>query len=205
MGQKEDIGKLFESKLSQGKKAPSNMLWEKIDTTLDEQDQRRKRVIVYWLLGSVILVFLTGFFIFNFGMDNSNPQNSQNETEVPLENNISTESEKLEQMDSEKDSLENSSEIIISKRELISSETKFENEEIKAQKNESKSAKYSSEKNAIRKMIDEDFTVSKKYYYYDSKSGKQIVTTSKAGMDSIVAAATKSIDSAQTQNLDVPQ
>lgn len=37
MGQKKDIGELFEQKLSKGKKKPSESVWEKINTSLDAE------------------------------------------------------------------------------------------------------------------------------------------------------------------------
>ena len=50
--------------------------------------------------------------------------------------------------------------------------------------------------------VDETFTVSKKYYYYNSKDGKQLVTTNKKDIDSIIAEAYKNIDTTTVKRED---
>ena len=47
MGNKQDIGKLFEKKLGAGGKIPKESLWEKINTTLDEEKRKRRRILFY--------------------------------------------------------------------------------------------------------------------------------------------------------------
>ena len=73
MGNKQDIGKLFEKKLGAGGKIPKESLWEKINTSLDEEKRKRKRLLFYWWLGGGIS-FLVGLFLL-FGTENFQNEN----------------------------------------------------------------------------------------------------------------------------------
>ena len=53
-----------------------------------------------------------------------------------------------------------------------------------------------------KKNIDETYKVSKKYYYYNSKDGKQLVTENKKTIDSLILEATKTLDSTTTEKTD---
>ena len=56
-----------------------------------------------------------------------------------------------------------------------------------------------------RKSIDEIYTVSEKYYYYNSKDGKQIVTNNKNEIDSLISKQHKSLDSIKIKKNEHPE
>tara|TARA_R110002050_G_scaffold297955_2_gene460235 strand:- start:35 stop:655 length:621 start_codon:yes stop_codon:yes gene_type:complete len=202
MAKKKDIGTLFEKKLKEGEKSPNNNLWEKINTSLDEQDRKRKRGFFYWFAGAGALL-LIGLVIFGNNFIIPDNAASQEDIAVPKkdESELSIENHETSDLNyQQKDSilLQNSEgekllRITASKEDSIN-RTKIVSE-IKS-KNEPKS---SSSKN---KNIDETYKVSKKYYYYNSKNGKQLVTENKNTIDSLMLEATKNLDSTTTEKPD---
>lgn len=204
MGNKQEIGKLFENKLNNGKKKPSTNLWEKVNTTLEAEKRRRKRVLYYWFLGGGLTVLL-GLFLFN-NSQNSTPEQKNNNL-IVAQPNITSEKESTENsiVISKKDSLYNNNietEEKLSKIDLstkISEQNENENpvtENINKQRIESEKEKTSS------KILNENYTVSKNYYYYNSKDGKQLITTSKREIDSLIIEGHKTIDSLTTKKID---
>jgi len=204
MGQKKDIGKLFETKLSAGKKIPTESLWEKINTSLDEEKRKRKRILFYWWLGGGISV-LFGLYLL-FGAGNFLNQNSQ----IPPENNTSENNSfsNLEKENtettlniSEEDSLQfkNKSEEKLSKIETTENLSTI----IETENTSKTTSKKQNQKGSSKgKSIDEIYTISEKYYYYNSKDGKQMVTANKNEIDSLVSQQYKSLDSVPTKKID---
>lgn len=203
MRQKKDIGKLFETRLSEGNKIPKESLWEKINTSLDEEKRKRKRLLIYWWLGGGISVLL-GSLLW-FGAGNFLNQNSESPSENnSLEQNSfsNSEIEKTQRISdtSEEDSLQ----FKINGEERLSKIEKVnEADPINNNKNTLKTT--SQKKIQKGKSIDEIYTVSEKYYYYNSKDGKQIVTTNKNEIDSLVSQQYKSFDSTATKKIESPE
>src|SRR5690606_14957765 len=174
MGQKKDIGKLFETKLSAGNKIPKESLWEKINSSLDEEKRKRKRILFYWWLGGGISV-LFGLYLL-FGAGNFLNQNTQ----IPPENNTSENNSfsNLEKENtettlniSEEDSLQfkNNDEEKLSKIETTENLSTI----IETENTSKTTSKKQNQKGSKGKSIDEIYTISEKYYYYNSKDGKQ--------------------------------
>ena len=207
MGNKKDIGKLFETKLNAGNKIPKDSLWEKINTSLDDEKRKRRRMLLYWWLGGGISVLL-GLFLL-FGAGNFLNSNSQ----IPLENKSS---EQNSLSNSEKENSEVT--ITISKKDSLQFNSngeeklsKIENTNESETLNDSENLSKTTSKKKIQKgsskgkSIDETYTVSKKYYYYNSKDGKQIVTTNKNEIDSLISQQYKSLDSTATKKTESPE
>lgn len=199
MGNKQDIGKLFEKKLGSGGKIPKESLWEKINTTLDEEKRKRRRILFYWWLGGGIS-FLLGLFLL-FGTENFPNENPKN----TIENNLP---EQKSHSNNEKEKNESSMQITegenYNEGEVSEIEADLRNNPTK---NTEKTAAKTSQKkiqkgNSTGKSIDETYTVSAKYYYYNSKDGKQIITGNKSEIDSLVSQHYKNLDTTATKKND---
>lgn len=206
MGQKKDIGTLFKNKLNDAKITPKNSLWDKINTSLDEEKRKRKRILFYWWLGSGISVLLGLFLLFGTGIFLN--QNSQ----IPLENNP-LEQKPLLTSDKEhndetikilKDSLKfkNNDDEKLSKIDTENKHETLNDTESPSKKVSEKNIQKSSSK---RKSIDEIYTISEKYYYYNSKDGKQIITNNKNEIDSLISKQYKFLDSTTTKKNEGPK
>ncbi len=209
MGNKQDIGKLFEKKLGAGGKIPKESLWEKINTTLDEEKRKRRRILFYWWLGGGISFLVGLFLLFNTeNFTNKNPNNSIDKN-LPEQKSLSnSEKEKNERsiQVSEVDSLkfQITEEENYKEGEVSEFEDDLRNNPTK--NTEKASAKTSQKKiqkgNSKGKNFDETYTVSEKYYYYNSKDGKQIITENKGEIDSLVSQHYKNLDSMATKKND---
>jgi hypothetical protein len=187
MGQKEDIGQLFEKKLNQAKKIVNPSLWEKISASLEEENRRKKRMLFYWFIGGGITILLASLVLFGnkaFTIkqdsvpevehsktlsENGNSENplGTSEENPPVSNNET--GEKLS-------------------RGLISadiSDTININKDIPKQSIHTN--RNAPRNNSRNKSAEENFTVSKNYYYYNSKNGKQFVTKNKEVIDSLIS------------------
>lgn len=201
MGQKEDIGQLFEKKLNHAKKIANPSLWEKISASLDEENRRKKRMLFYWLMGGGISV-LFGLLVLFGNKSFNNSSSPSNQDSIP----------KLEQSKrfSENDNSANSVEIL-EENSRIGNEEKLSgillSEEIKdtnkiknplnknITKQSTASNRNSRKNNPHPKSADENFTVTKNYYYYNSKNGKQLVTKNKEEIDSLISKQNQTVDS----------
>ncbi len=191
MGNKKDIGKFFENKLGAGKKAPATDLWKKINTSLDKEIRRRKKLFLLWIIGGslsalLVVVFISG----SLGSFNSNKPSEQI---LPAISNSENSSEKET---SEKENSE------VSKEQSQSADIN-QNVLSEIHKNtdsiSKKTGKNSSTKN---KSVDENFSVTKKYYYYNSSTDTQIITTNKAEIDSLVSENNRSTDTLKVKKSD---
>lgn len=193
MGQKEDIGKLFEDRLVDTKNNPSKNLWEKINNSLDAEKRKKKKILFYWIAGLGLTVLFGLFLGFgNVGFLNPNTQSPEKSTLLTDQPFSSSEKESNQKLNENilKDSLnhiqlnsENLSEVIINQDDSIVTEVGTSSR-IKIQKKSTKD-----------KSVDETYTVSKKYYYYNSQDGKQIITTNKKEIDSLVSDRQEPLDS----------
>ena len=206
MGQKQDIGKLFENKLGEGKKNPTESLWEKINTSLEEERRKRKRTLIYWLMGGGLLVVF-GSFLF-FGSENFESQNSERPQRLDsLEQKLFTDSvskeqstdstfiiSKVDSMNFDKNKEQNFSKIEVFKKDSLVSNT--ENSSTTSSKRKIQKS------SANQKGLYENYSVSKKYYYYNSRTGTQIETANKSEIDSLVSEQYRTVDSTATKKRD---
>lgn len=86
MENKEDLGKLIKNQLENLKKSPDDDLWDKINTTLDNRDRRKKRffllVISSLLIVLSILIFKPlDLFTNDLNLESQNENNTLNFTE----------------------------------------------------------------------------------------------------------------------------
>jgi hypothetical protein len=199
MAKKNDIGTLFENKLKEGEKSPNSALWEKINTSLEKEERKRKKFFFFWLTGGGIVGLISLWVLF------SNPFFTATFTDKPNSNTILTE-ERTVISEPENEKLITSTAI----KDSINSEDNDAEKllELKGIKEDSiqkakiiignKTKSITSKK----KSIEETFEVSEKYYYYNSRDGKQIVTESKKTIDSLIFEATKTLDSTMIKKKD---
>ncbi len=207
MGQKKDIGLVFEEKLKVGTKTPNENLWDKIDTTLDEKNRKSKRFFYIWFIGGT-LVLLTGVYLF-FGnkiFTNSETQSNQSTYTNTTPTSISTLSKEKNEATftaNHKDSsaLKNNTEKLLKtdttdkpnvKTELANPQQtpqlKYQNEpRVKSKK-----------RNSNKTNLEEVYDVSTNYHYYNSEDNEQIITKDKNMIDSIIKSKSHHIDSVKT-------
>lgn len=204
MGQKKDIGQFFENKLNDGKKTPNKSLWDKINTSLDEEKRRKKRILFYWFVGGGLSVLLGLTILFGNGFfknDNSSTLIENPPVVEDLNEKTKKENDEIIFQNIKKDSLVNKKEDNEKLSKLNEpSENLKHNEAVNSseKKSQPKAKGFSSNK----KPVDETFSVSEKYYYYNSRNGKQLVTENKKEIDSIVLEAYKKIDSSSHKTID---
>lgn len=219
MGQKKDIGELVEKKLSKGKEKPHESVWERINSSLETERLRKKRVLYSWLVGtglfSALLLFIA---LNNEGLLQSNFPKQQND--IPLTNHSSNSSEQSTEKTGEesytnevlKTAKEDTS-IITREEEKRTSEFAVTNENLKLDEKEGVSSlkpkikQYDSKKKVKNNRstgdtFDEDYRVTKNYHYYNSKMKQTIVTQDKREIDSLISEQNKSLDSISTSKTD---
>lgn len=204
MEENKDIGLFFKEKLNKGKKSPNKDMWDKINISLDELAPRKKSYFGHWSAGISVL-FLFGLFLL-FNASDENPEHS----EVPEKHHsnkppISTIQEALKEDNgnpSEWDSLENG----ISPRATLAKTTVKEED---SNKNITSIQPISSKKEtenstSEKSSIEETFSITKKYHYYNSEDGKQFTTTNGAIIDSLLPERNKNLDSIPPLQENVP-
>lgn len=198
MGQKEDIGQLFEKKLNQAKKIANPCLWDKISALLEEENRRKKRKLFYWFIGggnTILLALLVLFGNKAFTIKQvsvpeveqsktlSENDNSDNPVGISEENPPISNNETGEKLSGGPISAEISDTINI-KNPI--------NKDIPKQSiNTNRNAPRNNSRNT---SVEENFTVSKNYYYYNSKNGKQFVTKNKEVIDSLISKQHHTLD-----------
>jgi hypothetical protein len=212
MGQKKDIGTLFENKLNDGKKIPSTNLWEKINSSLDEEERRKKRIIYYWLVGGGMFLLLGFLLLFGNG-DPLQSNSTSHKDDIPLieESTISSEIENnktpFESLKEDPLIINNESEEKLSKIDIPEENSEIRKEAklivTQSQTQQSDSKKTSEKGKLTSKRLDENSKVSKNYYYYNSSTGQQIITTNKKEIDSLISEQYKSLDSTTTNKTDI--
>lgn len=208
MGHKKDIGSLFENKLKDGKIAPNQKIWERIDHSLNQEKYRRKRNVFYWVVGGGTLFFLGILFLINAENFVQLDSPEQNDTNIINLSNPSSEKEsgkdileisKEDSLALEKtgnslsidDSEENLNRIEIEDSSKTDSSIKEKNFSSKTKKNKPN-----------EDSLDEIYTVTTKYYYYNSQDEKKIVTTDKNKIDSLISGKQHSLDSISLKKTD---
>jgi hypothetical protein len=216
MGQKKDIGTLFENKLKSGKKNPDQNLWVKLNQSLDEETRKRKRKFLYWVVGGGLFVSLGLLLLLINGNilqpnlhtepknvllnDQSNSVNKENNTKSISEKETDESLFKTQKDDSLiiKNSSETLSNIELTKEN--SEKNELENFQKTKKTIEQKNSKKKSKKDEANKTsIDETFSVTTKYYYYNNEDGERVVTTNKNEIDSLIVRKQKSLDSITTK------
>lgn len=219
MRQMKDVGKIFENKLNSGKKEPNKNVWEKINTSLEAERLRKKRLLYKWLVGGVLFSTLVLFLLFNNeNLLQSNSPKNQNDIPVINQSDISSE-ESGEQKDKSNNNKE-LFEVLDDSTSMVGTEIQKEpsqytlsgeNPEISEKENSSETniqiqstdAWKNAEKKATHNEFnDKDFSVSKIYHYYNSKDNKTIVTKNRNEIDSLISNQNKYSDSLTTRKND---
>lgn len=196
MRNQKDIGSYFEDKLRDKKKSPNNNLWEKIKTSLDEKERRKRNSLPYLLTGLAVFIFVGLFLIINKSEADRYPSENSNDTqisEIPLstseknnkkyevESNIPGFTETTSK--SKKESFE-----ISTKSGYGTGSTTSNPPEKTTEKQNTRSAQKTD-------SWDDSFTITKKYYYYNSVDKEQWNTTDEFKIDSLLSERKKIADS----------
>ena len=203
MEEKKDIGTFFKDKLKDGEKSPDKRLWDRISTSLDKEKPVQKSKLQYWLIGLGIPIFLGLALLF------IPSEQVEKNPKIPIENNptelpfssIEKPSDTKEERVSAIDSLEN---IEISTKDPIERTTSLEDSKKKKNQNTKEITPENKIKNSSTESsnADETFTVSKKYYYYNSEDGVEWSTTDKNKIDSLLTNETRILDSTTIRKKD---
>lgn len=190
MGQKKDIGEVFETRLKDGKKSPSNELWHRLDKSLDQREQTKKKNLLYWLIGGGSAILIGISLIFSTNILSSDTTTSQKNLHPKKESVISIDKDHKE-MESD---IEADDPIITHRMEdklIEKTTTSKENTQQQPQEDPKKKSKVKNTEKIKTKPVDAwniDNTdeITKNYYYYNSQDGKQLVTDRKEVIDSLM-------------------
>tara|TARA_R110002072_G_scaffold59514_4_gene151758 strand:- start:1911 stop:2549 length:639 start_codon:yes stop_codon:yes gene_type:complete len=194
MKHKEDIGTLFERKFKAAEKAPTNELWTRIDATLESESKRRRRFLWFFygsvgLLGILLLLFIVNPFATESDAISTSPIlpviPSEDNSEKPANNNHNTvvTDTVLET------NLQNRS------PEKLVPDVKISDISEESDLNRKPKSKKPQHKKKSEKITDEFYEVKTTYYYYNSELGKQVKTTNKDLIDSLLQSTTNHLDS----------
>lgn len=198
-----DVGEFFENKLNKGKKIPSESLWEKINTSLDTEKLRKKRILFYWFLGGSIPIILGLLLLYsNINFSQSHPHEQKNQNPVVRQSDISLEpdNKKIPEILKEDTLIStNKNEERLQKIVITNQDSKLnENEKstnITSKIQQKNSGNKSKNNISTDNAIDENFTITKNYHYYNSENNKTIVTKNINEIDSLIFEQYKFLDS----------
>lgn len=194
MGQKTEIGKMFASKLKDGKKSPSEDAWNRMDIFLEEKKSRKRKNIVYWLIGGGFLFLMGSYILFGTNILTSDSSSSterfpqKEATEFVFDND----------RDDGDTSFKTNDSIgidFIGNKESSQTSTSEVETEGHLQKNPQQPTTEDNSKRENSKPVDETFEVTENYYYYNSRDGKQLVTKRKEVIDSLLNKGATKTDS----------
>lgn len=193
MKHKEDIGTLFERKFKAAEKAPTNELWTRIDATLESESKRRRRFL-WFFYGSVGLVaILLSLFIFNpFATGNVSNSTSPVLPVISTEDNRETANKNQNTVVTDtilETNLQNRS------PEKLVPDVKISDVSEESDLNRKPKSKKPQHEKKSEKITDEFYEVKTTYYYYNSELGKQVKTTNKDLIDSLLQSTTNHLDS----------
>ncbi len=176
MEEKKDIGKYFKENLATMQQQVPEALWERIDTTLDAKNRRKRRF--FWLLFGTVGIIMVGLVYFwYFGRTTRNIQPDQI---IEIDTNPSVESQ-------DKGNNPRNKTVAFTKTDSID-ETNTSEEQIK------KNNPGHSEVNKKSDTYLDSFTESKTtYYYYRSSDEQKIITTDKSKVDSLIEEHKRSV------------
>lgn len=199
MEDKKDIGSFFKDRLSKGKRSPNKNIWDKINASLYEVAPSKKSNLHYWIGGLGIPVLLGLFLLFNPSEDNRHSEipEGNNSTKLPfstLEKTTTEDNPTISVIDS-LESIKNPEEKLVEITTNIENPTKIvaENSSEIVQENKIKKSSVKSS------SVEETFTVTRKYHYYNSKNDEQWTTTDKTKIDSLLSEENKILDSTVTK------
>ncbi len=194
MENRNNVEDSIKNALKNGAKSPSHSLWDKVNSTLDKEAKKRKKLFYFRLaLGLFIPLLLVFIFIQLDGKQESETINNGKETitsEVKNENNASknyfSNSDSLQQKNK---NLESNAATEIDEDEKSSIIAESRSEKIETSKVISKKTQKSKHDSM------EDYKIKSTYYYYNSDNNKHIKTHDKTVIDSLVRASKSVQDS----------
>lgn len=187
MQDNKDIGSFFEKKLGEGKKSPDKNLWAKINNSLDEIELKKRKTLPYWLMGIGVFTFI-GLFMFLFLSEDDKNHSEKPGNNTSSENSYST-FEKTTNSNYFKVAITDSLETTINSEEVhIETITDKENPTSEVAPNSMEIVSEAKIKRSSAKSfgVDDTFTITEKYLYYNSEDGKQWTTTDKMRIDSLL-------------------
>ncbi|MEM0519487.1 hypothetical protein [Aequorivita flava] len=199
MTKKNDIGTLFENKLKEGEQSPNSNLWKKIDTSLEKEERKKKKLLFYWTMGLGIFS-LIGFWIL-FGNSFTTPMPPINPSTQSVKTEINNNQDFKNEESSSKINVDSTGLELTKTKKMLEVNT-VEKDSIEQVEISRKISENSPIPASKKNTIDETFQVSKKYYYYNSSDGKQIVTENKNEIDSLATRFKKEIDSTNLNKKD---
>lgn len=201
MGQKKDIGEIFASKLKEGQRNPSSELWNKVDNSLQRQNELKKRNLSFWFIGGAIALIFVISILFSYDIISTKSSTSNNKPapeghiNLPVNENHYDGGDQINIQDSMfvvKNKTRVAQDILDSSEK---SKKKIEQESSKHTKPRSPEEKNSKIKDA--KFDEDSFDVVRKYHYYSSDDGVMHVTEKINVIDSLVNRNPHEIDTVQ--------
>lgn len=163
MEDKKDIGKHFRDRIDESEADAPEILWERIDDTLERKKKQKKRF--FWLILTTIGLVVTG--VVYFGILHGDSEIMTSETDEPDSEERVTENR------------ETTAEI-----ETTSTTTTAEKE---AEETEEEGEIVEKGTKTKQKTVLDSFTESETtYYYYRSSDEEKIITTDRSRVDSVI-------------------
>lgn len=223
MKPEEDIGSLIKTKLQAAQRASKEPTWERIQHSLEERRKKRK-IAFYFKVGSFMLLLLLGsLFMFTYlDIDTNNttvsPSDIQEKVGDEKSNEVSVNHTDRKETSTNNDANNLKVNTSVDQETQLNTITKevdgnLKNIDVSNKiKNQTKtvtSNENTSHTNSIRQITNETVldtivnrndvpvtqTTQKVYYYYNSRNGQEMSSTSKKVIDSIVEINLKKRDS----------
>ena len=204
MEEQKDIGQFFKDKLKNGEKSPSTDLWDRINTSLDNEDRLLKNSFPYWTIGfSITLLLILGFLLYSAYSTESYFDSMKRENDIKANKPVfAIPSESNDDRIGIIDSLDKLSE----NKNLSEIEIKID-DSIKNSVGRPEENSVVSQKNVSSPKISEtieSFRVSKKYHYYNSEDGEEWSTSDRNLIDSLLYKNKVIIDSVESKRNNIP-
>ncbi len=199
MENKKDVGEYLKSRLENGKKRPNRDIWDRVNTSLDEREHKKKVFLGYWIVGLSIPVLISLFLFINPSIYRKKEEQiplRTNAAEIqvsPVENPVEKPYGNTSILDS-LDSRKEVSKLEMNTKDSMRGMVKKEPEIVPENTTHGSSSE--------NRNIDETFTVSKTYHYYNSKDGEQWTTTDKNRIDSLLSQKSNRLDSISNRKRD---
>lgn len=195
MKKKDDIGVLLKEKLAGIQKSPDAFLWNKINTTLDQEEKKRRRLMYLWFTG----VGIGSLFLLLFVFSPSLTRNNATET-PPIEDVISIPAEKASNANKDASYEVDNTALPSNASETASDDMKLDVPEKNTSEANTSKKRGTHSKKGKHILLDSVTT----YRYYNSSDGTQVETTDKRIIDSLLINSKNIRDSIPNKTVDSP-
>ncbi|MBZ0328051.1 MAG: hypothetical protein K8F54_10635 [Altibacter sp.] len=193
MKKKDDIGVLLKEKLAGIQKSPDAFLWNKINTTLDQEGKKRRRLMYLWFTGVGIGSLFLLFFVFSPSLTRNNTTETP-----PIEDVTSIPAEKASKSNRDVSSKEDNTVLPSNASETAPNEMKLDVPEKNTSEENTKKKTRTDRKQGNQILLDSVTT----YRYYNSSDGTQVETTDKRIIDSLLINSKKIRDTIPNKTVD---